>query len=812
MLLSLNWLKDFVEIPRSISPEKLGLLLTMHTVEIDSVENQVEKYKGVAIGKILKISKHPNADRLQLVQVDMGKEVLNIICGAQNIEKGQLVPIATVGAVLPSGLEIKETEVRGEKSMGMLCAEDELGLGEDHSGIMILGKKAKIGQSFGEFLKLRDIIYEVDNKSITNRPDLWCHYGMSREISVFLDVKFKKNWFEDLNKQLSRYGRESSKKVELSIEDFSFCSRYMAVKISDIKIKESPKWIQERLIAVGMRPLNNIVDITNYAMLELGQPLHAFDASKVDKIIVRKAKEGEKISTLDNQERELKASDLVIADSQKAIAIAGIMGGSNSEVDENTKEIIIESANFDYSNIRKTSQRLGLRTEASMRFEKSIDPNLCALALSRVIELIKADQKKAFISSEIADVKKFSLNQGPIELDLDWLQKSIGEKIENKFIISTLEKLGFELKKDENKISVIAPSWRVVKDISIKEDIVEEIVRIKGYDNLDAKMPNIEMKSPEKNLERNFERKIKNLLAIGAGLSEVYNYSFVGEEQLSKLSVNFSQYLKLANPIVKQHTLLRQHLAPNLIENIKLNQPRFEEIKLFEIGSAYFDFPGEIKKDNDFDENLPFQEKRLGIAIAGNNKNVVFDELKGVIKYLMDDLNINCVFEIGENYPVWADPVFSVRIIAGLSEKKDIGYICLLNSDNSKKAGLKKEAVISEIIFADLFKISLMNAGRTYQAPPKYPPLARDLAFVVDNKILYNNIKREIEEFDKLIREVELFDAYQDKKLGKNKKSLAFHLNYQSSEKTLTAEEVDKIQKELVKTLEEKFEARIRDF
>lgn len=385
MYLSLNWLKDFVKTPSDMTPEELGLRLTNHTVEVEDVIKEAEKYKNIVIGKILEIKKHPSADRLQLVKVDIGSNKLDIVCGAFNIEVGQLVPVALAGAILPNGVEIKEVEVRGEKSNGMLCAEDELVLGDDHSGILIL-KDGKVGQQFGEYLKLSDVIFEVDNKSITHRPDLWSHYGMAREISAFLGVKFKE--YEPNEKLIAKV--EDKIKISVKVEDRDLCPRYMAIAMSRIKVESSPKWIKERLIAVGMRPINNIVDITNYVMLELGQPMHAFDKALISanretnghglNIIIRRAKRSEAIKTLDGVKRELDENMLVIANKIKPIAIAGVMGGAESEINSDTTEIILESANFNFISIRKTSQELGLRTESSIRFEKALDPNLADVA------------------------------------------------------------------------------------------------------------------------------------------------------------------------------------------------------------------------------------------------------------------------------------------------------------------------------------------------------------------------------------------------------------------------------------------------
>ncbi len=818
MYLSLDWLKDFVKIPKSFSPEELGLKLTMHTVEIDSVEKQADKFADIVVGKILEIKKHPDADRLQLSKVDVGKEKLGIVCGAPNIKVGQKVPVALVGAKLPNGMEIKEAEVRGEKSCGMLCAEDELGMGDDHSGIMILEKGAKIGQNLGQYFNLKDVIFEVDNKSITHRPDLWSHYGIAREISAFLGVKLKGYNVNAVNTN------NANVKFGVKVEDYELCPRYMAVAMDGIKIEPSPKWMQERLIAVGMRPINNIVDITNYVMLELGQPLHAFDASLINresnannrecKIIVRRAKENELIETLDGEKRKLDKEILVIANENNPIAIAGVMGGENSEINNGTDSIIIESANFDFISIRKTSQKLGLRTESSIRFEKAIDPNLCEMAINRTVELVKKLCPKAKVASKMADEKKFKLDQGPIELDLNLLNKRIGtsfaKAMEGKAvkIVKILESLGFNVEKDESKLKVITPTWRATRDISIPEDLVEEVARIYGYDNLIPNMPRVAMEAPIINQERILERKIKTILSGSAALTEVYNYSFVGQEQLEKLGIDFSSHVKLANPIASHQTMLRQSLVPNLVENIKANQAKFNTISLFEIGSICLGIEGELQKNNKSKERLPYQEKRLSIIVAGSGKENVFSKVKGIVDCLLLSLDLAGDFTPIGIKPNWADKNASANINA---EDRNIGLIAKLDSKIINGLGVKKEAAVAEISLREILNLINVKGAKKYQEFAKFPPLIRDLAFVVNEEILYNDIRDEIVNFNDLIKSVELFDVYQGGALGINKKNLAFHIIYQSN-KTLTADEIDVLQKKLIKRLEEKFEAKIRDF
>jgi phenylalanyl-tRNA synthetase beta chain len=809
MFLSLNWLKDLVNIPNSVTPEEIGGKLTNQTVEVEKIEKQSARFDNVVVGKVLEVKKHPNSDHLNLTRVDVGgKEPLAIVCGAPNVSAGQLVPVALIGAELPNGMKIEEREVRGEKSFGMICAEDELGLGTDHAGILVLKKKARVGEPFSEYLKLDDVIFEVDNKSLSNRPDLWGHLGIAREISVLLESKTSKEFKRLLEAKINN--DDNLEKLPVKVEDAVLCPRYMAVKIEGIEIKESPAWLSQRLSAVGMHPINNVVDATNYVMLELGEPMHAFDAAIVPEIVVRRARKDETIKTLDGETRILDNSMLLIADKEKAIAVAGVMGGENSEINPATRTIILEAANFDAASVRKTSTKLNMRTEASMRFEKSLDPNLCEPALARCLELIKETCPNAKVASRVADIAAFQLNLGPIEFDLNWAAKRLGEDLGKKKTHKILESLGFGVENaGAHLLKVTIPSWRATKDVSIREDLLEEVARIYGYNNLRVSMPLVEMKAPAVNEERKLERLIKDLLAGGAVSTEACNYSFVGEEKLSKLKIDPKSYIRLANPLTSLQTMLRQNLFENLIDNIKNNQAKFPEISLFELDRIFIDAVGSINKDESRMENLPFQEKHLCLIEASDNAREVYDKAKGKLEYILAHFGLEAVYQQSEIIPEWAEKKTYAKIkTAG----QEIGFVANLPKAILVSLGVKKEAAIAEINFESLVKIILALPPKTYVKANKYPALERDLAFVVKENVLYNDIKEEIGKFDQLITAVELFDVYQGKNLLPGQKSLAFHLAYSSPDRTLTNAEVDGLQDRLIAQLREKFAAQIRNF
>lgn len=809
MYISLNWLKDYVKIPSKIKPENIAEELTNHTVEVEGLNNSAEQFNHVVVGKVLEVGKHPNADRLRLTVVDVKKKKLNIVCGAPNVAPGQLVAVAMIGAILPNGLEIKESLIRGEKSEGMICAEDELGLGKNHEGIMVLRESAKIGEVLAKYLKADDIILEIDNKSLSNRPDLLNHYGIARELAAIFSLPLKP--YEKMLNRKWDFLSDKENKLDVKVSADDLCLRYMAVKVSGIEIKESPSWLKERLVAANQRPINNIVDLTNYVMFDCGQPMHAFDAAKIKKIAVRRAEKGETLETLDEKERILSTDDLVITDGHKPVALAGVMGGHNSEIETGTKELILESANFVAGAVRKTSQKLGLRTESSVRFEKALDPALPEAAIFRFLTLLKEICPSMKISSSLIDINNANQKELAVELNLEWLENKIGQNIPRDDVINILERLGFGIKnKKEAVLTVAIPSWRATKDISNKEDLAEEVLRLYGYDNIESRMPVAAIDLPEVNEERNIERKTKNILCYKNSLNEAYNYSFVGEEQLKKLNIDFFNHLKLANPLSGIQNLLRQSLVPGLVANIKTNQFKSDNFGFFEIGSVFFKTMGNLRKDNNEGDFLPYQEKHLGLAIAGEGD--LFGCLKGTVESLFKNLFTKAIeteFLVIEAVPGWADKNLTAKIsVLG----QEVGVIGMLSREAKENMNLKKEVSLAEINFNKVVDLLLKQPSFAFTETPKYPPVMRDLAFVIENKILYNDLRRVIIKFNPLIKSVELFDVYVGNKLAGGLKSLALHLSYQSEDRTLTAGEVDKIQAELIAHLAQKFEAKLRDF
>jgi len=832
MKISLNWLKEFVEIPKKITADELADVLTVKTVEIEGVEKQFKYLNNVVVGKIKKIENHPNADKLKACYVDIGeKEDVKIICGGNNLEEGMFSAVAKVGSVVSwhgkEEVKLKKIKIRGEESNGMICTSSELGLEyiifqKSEAEIINLGKfseeinwNSKIGKSLVEVLELDDIIFEVDNKSMTNRPDLWGHYGIARELAAIYKTSLNPINFSSLK-------GEKFVDIKVDINDTDLCPRYMVAAMSGIKIGDSPLWMQIRLIAAGMRPINNIVDITNYVMLELGQPMHAFCKSKVEsqkaevKIVVRRAKQKEKFMTLDGEERELDKDMLVIADNEKAIAIAGVMGGANSEIAADTETIIIESANFDKINNRKTASKLGLRTEASMRYEKGLDPNLAETALKRCMELIAKIIPSAKLASDIIDVGDGIDPVQPVEISINYIVKKMGQAIEAKKAVDILISLGFDVKHKEGNLTIEVPSWRAIGDVSIADDIVEEVARIYGYDNIKPEMPEVEIDIPEADKEIILEREIKNILSCGCAMTETSNYSFVNEKQLEKLGYNATDCIKLKNPLSSAQTLLRPSLIPNLLENAKSNARYFDEFKIFEIGSVFKDAEGDIIMKPGEDKMLPKQDKIIAGIVVCDKNDIPFYKAKSIVEKLLRSLNIK--YEILENEVIykWQHPyrkskVQSMSRVESRDQKSkvDIGYISELNPAVAEDMGIKNARVgVFNLSLRVLAELSIDN--KRYKKISKYPSVERDLAIVLYKDILYKDVEEIIKKSDKLIEDVELFDIFESDKLGKDKKSMAFHITFHSDEKTLTDEDVEKVWDKMVKKLKKEVCAEIR--
>jgi len=792
MFVSLNWLKDFVQIKGEIDPQKLSDLITVHTAEVEGYKDLAETFDNIVVGKIESIKGHPNADKLTVTQTNVGGKSYQIVCGADNIYEGMYVPVALSGAKVKwhgegDLVELKPTKLRGVQSDGMLCAGEEIGLDNKDDGIYDLkGLDIKEGMSLAKVFEKDDVVFEIDNKSLTHRPDLWGHYGMAREIAVITENKFKK-----LTPKVSIPTKGEAPNIE--VKDYDLCPRYCGLIIKNIKVEPSPKWMQDRLLAVGYRPVSNIVDITNYVMAELGQPLHAFDKSFIQGgIVVRRANKDEKITTLDGQERKLDTDVLVIADHKKPVAIAGIMGGENSEINDETTEIIIESANFNPESIRKSSVRLGLRTEAVQRFEKSLDPKLAELAIKRTAELVLQLCPNAKIAGPITDKSRVVLKEPVITLDTRKVSSKIGVPIDMQQCINILEPLEFKVsKKSDTKLEVTVPSFRATKDIDIEDDLIEEIVRIYGYDNVEPTLPSLPIKAPIENIERVRKHHARDLLSYGLGLSEIYNYSFYGSGELTKTLMNENGHVLLDNYLSQDQTHLRTTLIPNLLKNIVDNLRYNSALRFYEIGRIY----------KEVGEFFPLEEKWIAGAIVAEKKGKMepFYEAKEIVIAFLERFSKYKVEIIkADMFPSYVHP----SRIAGLKVRgKIVGRVFEVHPQVLKNWDINTKVAMFEINFTKLANIP--EPLVKYEKLPKFQGLDIDISVVVDCKKTVADVKNEISKADKsLIKRIKLFDIYEGEHIENGKKALAFRVLLQADNRTLTDEEMSLVQKKIFHNLE----------
>lgn len=753
MKISKSWLKSYI-VP-NLSDEEIADKLSLSGTSVEAIEKGIDP--GVIVVEIRNIIPHPQADRLRLATVFDGTEELTVVCGAPNIEVGQKVPLAKIGTNLPAG-KIEKAVIRGVESCGMLCAPDELGLGEDHSGIFILPEDYVAGLPLSEQLK-SDTIFDIE---ITpNRGDCLSHIGIARELSALVGKTIKK---EPIS--LDSISEKVSSKLEVEIKDAKLCSQYQARMIEGVTVAESPEWLKQKLISIGSKPINNIVDVTNYIMFDLGQPLHAFDYDKISgrKIVVRTAQKNEQIVTLDGITRKLENNHLVIADKDKPVAVAGIMGGINSEISNKTKNIVLESAEFLKSAIYRCSKDLGLSTDASYRFERGIDSATVEYALNKAAKMI-ADLSGGKILTGI--VREVSKNESiHIRLEEAKINEILGTKLSRDEMIHILKLLGFEIKED----LCLVPSWR--HDINIWQDLAEEIGRIYGYGKIEP--VNVPVSNKSKNSSYYFSEYLKDIL-VECGFTETLNYAFLSEEDAKMASLKVSSLIEVANPIQAENKYLRNSLIPNLLKCVAKN-PASDQIFLFEIGHIY-------TKDA--------ETKMLSIVTAGKDAR---KQIEFATQLLADKAGISLkLMQITE---IPRDELSRFKI------KKPLTYVVEIALDKFEKIYLAKKDI----------SLKISNKIVHYRPISKYPSLTRDVAFIVDKKTDPDKLKEIIYSVSDSINRVELFDEFSSDKFGKGKKNIAYHLFISRLDRTMTDQEADQIMKEISKIAKINFGAELRQF
>ena len=805
MKVSLKWLKDYVDI--KLAPKELAEALTMAGLEVRGIETMGGTWDSVVIGEVIALNPHPNADRLKLATVDVGARQVTTVCGAPNINLGQRVTFAHVGARLidPHTGEtvlLKPAKIRGIASEGMVCSEKELGISENHEGILVLPPEAPIGAPLSAYLG--DVILDLD---ITpNRPDCLSVIGIAREIAALTGeaLRVPDVHYEETEKSIGSF-------ASVDIADADLCPRYCASLVTGIRIAPSPGWLQQRLGGCGMRPINNVVDVTNYVMLEYGQPLHAFDYRRLKgaRIIVRRAGNGETITTLDESKRTLNPDILVIADKEETIAVAGIMGGLDSEVTDRTDAILLESANFNQAAIRRGCSHLQFQSEASIRFDKGLNSELPLLPLKRATQLL-LDLTGGRAAKGLIDVYPGKSKPEPISLTTQEVKRLSGLSVTTDQIIRVLKALGFECRKGDSgsQVSVSAPYWR--SDIKCSADLVEEVVRIVGYD----KVPMTRLGSPlppqgsglsPATRQSNLKEKLRNIL-VGLGFQEILAYSLVSLEKLQKGSPKLelkTPPLKVANPMTREQEFLRTSLRPGLLSGLGHNQ-KFGQagIRLFEIGKVFLPQGKDLPDERDM-LCAVLSGERAELSWQLDKEMLDFFDAKGAVENLLNWLGLTASFEKSDDEGL--HPGRAANVIV---EDEKLGVVGEVHLKVTQAFELSNSVCLMEI---DLEKLlSKITETGSYQSVPRFPSVSRDIALVIDEQVSYRTVENMIQGFP-LVTKVTLFDLYRGEQIAEARKSFAIRIVYQSPSRTLTDEEVDRIQEQMLAKLNQELGATLRN-
>ena len=783
----ISWLQDFVDI--DVSTKKYADLMTLSGSKTEGIEVMYEEVTKVVVGKITKIENHPDANKLVVCQVDVGDESLQIVTGAKNVNEGDYVPVALNGSTLPGGVKIKKGKLRGVLSNGMLCslAELELTLNDYpnaiEDGIFILDKEYKLGQDIKEALGLFDEVVEFEITS--NRPDCFSIRGLALESAVTLEKEFKDNEIV-----LKEEADEASKYIKVEIHDKDLCPKYTARVCKDIKIEPSPEWMRKKLKASGVRPINNIVDITNYVMLEYGQPMHAFDLDFLEgkEIHIKRANDNEEFITLDDEKRILNSNNLVIADGEKTVALAGVMGGANSEINKNTTTIVFESANFEASSVRLTAKQAGLRTESSARFEKGLDVNNVVLAVDRacqLVEMIGAGKVcKGIVKDGIDRVESKK-----VEFDVDRINAFLGTKLSREFMAETFKRLQFEVFDDY----VLVPTFR--PDVESFYDVAEEIARFYDYNNIEPTLLVGKQTTVGKRTRlQSIRRSIRNIL-ISQGFYEIYTFSFTSPKNYKKLGMEEEEAVLINNPLGEDYSIMRTTTYAGMLGCLSVNyNRRTQEALLFELSKVYKPKGKEI---------LPEEIERITLGAYGD---VDYFDLKGAVEVLFDELGIeDYSFDVNKSDPSM-HPGRTATVLIGDAQ---VGVIGQVHPKVTKSFSTPRETYMGYLDLIPLLDNSKLI--KEYKVMPKYPSVNRDLSIVLSKDVLAKDIERVIKEnAGRYLEEVELFDIYESESLGENMRSLAYSMIFRATDRTLNDEDINKPIDKIIKKLKEELNASLR--
>lgn len=806
MKVSLNWIKKYIDLPETITPKQIAYDLTLRTVEVENVENTAEKFHDIVVGKILEIKAHPNADALRICIVDIGEnEPVQIVCGGSNLYEGELVVVSKPGAeVVWHGegepVVIKETKMRGEYSYGMICGAEEVYLDKlfppenNHAIVDLKGVECNPGQNIADVICMNDTVIEIDNKSLTNRPDLWGHYGIARELACIYDVPLKELDKVQVDSTLPKYNVE--------ILEPTKCQRYVGIEIENVYEKESPMWMKAALINAGMRPINAIVDITNYVMLAVGQPTHAFDRTHVkgEKIVVRNAKVGEQLLLLDDNFIDLTEDDLVIADTESALALAGIRGGKKDSILSDTTGVLLEVANFTAKTIRKTGKRFDEKTDSSIRYEKNIDTERVNLGRDMALILFK----ELFPESKVVaynDVYPFKTQREKIDVEQEFLNVRLGKVLESATIIKVLKGVGYDVEFDGCTYHVTVPVWRSTGDVSLKDDVMGDIARLLSFESFEAKPLPVNFEHAVNQNTALLERRLREYLAYRCGYNEIFTYPWIEDKYINAAKIDVSQSIRLATPPSPESAILRSSLVPGMLEAISKNLRYMTNFKMFEMAQVFE--KGEYHPSSS-DETLPIHKKYLTGCVVGKDAKSLFYEAKGTIENMasychMEDLR----FKLGDR-PTWADVNAYLDIIRG---DLKVGTLSLISVQTMADAKIKRTNIaIFEIDFGKL--VPFTSRTNEFKHLPVLPLVEKDLSLLVDENIAWSDIHSTIKS---KVKEIEFIEEYRGNQIPEGKKSIVLRLRLSNDDGMLTSEQINSKVDSIVKSLNNRFNIKLRE-
>ena len=811
MKVSLNWIRDYVQLPADADLKKLAYDLTMSTVEVEDTIELAKQFDHMVVGVINTIEQHPNADKLRVCMTDIGGRVESIVCGGSNLREGMKVAVALPGSVCRwhgegEPVEIKKSKLRGVDSYGMICGAVEIGLADlfptkEEAHILDLSDfDAPAGTPLADALDLNDIILEIDNKSMTNRPDLWGHYGIAREIAALYDLPMKE--FPHFDRNVA-----NTSGFHVTVEDAERCPRYLSAQIEGLSVKPAPYQMQSRIWKVGMRPINALVDITNYVMLATGQPTHAFDSDHIaGHVIVRRAGEGEKLLLLNGKELALSGDDLVIADDAGVVGLAGVMGGAKDSILPETDKVILEVANFDAKGIRRTALRYDNRTEASARYEKAIDPERCDQAFDLSMQLLGQLYPEIKVTGLVDEYPRH-LKQAEIDVPLSWLERRLGKRLPPEEIRHKMELLGYDISFSGNNMHVVVPTWRSTGDVSIQADIMEEVARMYGYENFEAEPITTTFDGAINQLDKDLERRIKEYLAIRCGMQEIFTYPWMEESYVNAVLQSTEGILSLSTPPSPAERFVRSSLLPNLCKAVVKNERYFDEFSIFETAQVFRD--ENYTSPYDPREKLPSQRKNVAGAFASADKDItaLFRKAKGVVEMMARYVHMETLTFRQTEKPVWADNVVWLNICRG---EEKVGDLALLSKKVSMACGIKNLNVMLFQLDQDSL-VPLKSRTNTFTHMAEYPMTDYDISLLLDGSVQWKDVLQTVGGIkSELLHGASFVDEYRGKQVPAGKKSLTLRLSIGSKEKTLTSSEIEEVASNVLNKIAKRFGAELR--